>query len=875
MDPRSLVISQSIFPSHSSIPSSDNPLISHINEMASNSNPSNVNDVSSNFGMSAYNSVTKLETGTFNDWKLRLTTVLGAHRLSKFILRDVTVPVDEKELEDYETNSMRTLAAIHATIDGENFEVIRNCSGPREAYLKLCKHHNDAGGLSTANLFSDLVTLRMASDGDLKDHVHKFRKIHNDLLSNLSSTPDIKISEPFVAIILINSLPSDFTPLVQSLLTNFETLTLPRLYSLLNIEATRSSGGARADTALSVSRFNGGRKPKKNESQHQQQTNKDTIFCSLGHAGHTDDQCRTKKWREFKEYQKSMKGKSTSEASKEKTEEVAQMTSVEAIQSEESEEVDVSYYDTAFSALESRLPEVFDTGATSHMFGDKKAFDSISNSKPSQIAVASKGGEIWAKARGSVTIGNLTLRDVLYSNKLTANLISIGKLCDDGYTAVFHKKHGYLLDPHRRVVLRMTRDPNSDRLWHPNLKSFHSALSTTTTRTDQASLWHRRLGHAHPDSVIQHLRDNHKIILSRKDFSPCDSCAMGKLSQSPSTSSFVRSSHVLDVIHSDLLGPISPSTKSGARYIMTFIDDHTRYNICYLLNNKDEAYGKFKQYKSMIENQTGRNIVKLKTDRGGEYSSQEFLNYLQSAGIQTERGPAHRPMANGVAERFNQTLLGRIRSQLHESGLPLSLWGELAIYCSHQINCTPSKAINNLAPINLFRSVIPTHMHPFSFNRLKPFGCLAIAHDIHRTSKISPVGKRYIFVGIESNSRAWRLWDKQSQRIFITGDAVFRENIFPAAQRLQSPTITSAFTYPPLHDAISSPTSHTDSIISTQHNESQDISPSITESQIIEPSNPDTSITDITPTDIPPPSPPAATAETHTHHITPSLPTRR
>lgn len=586
--------------------------------MATTSNSTNANENSSSFGMSAYNSVTKLEKGTFNDWKLRLTTVLGAHRLSKFILRYVPVPVDEKELDDYETNSMRTLAAIHATIDGENFEAIRNCTGPREAYLKLCKHHDDAGGLSTANLFSDLVTLRMASDGDLKDHVHQFRKIHNDLLSNLSSTPDIKISEPFVAIILINSLPSDFTPLVQSLLTNFETLTLPRLYSLLNIEATRSSGGAKADTALSVSRFNGGRKPKKKEYNHQQPPNKDTIYCSLVHAGHNDDQCRTKRWREFKEYQSSMKGKSSSETSKEKTDNVAQMTRVDAIHPDDSGEVDVSYYDTAFSAFQSKLPNVFDTGATSHMFGEREAFDSLSMSEPSQIAVASKGGEIWAKARGSVTIGNITLRNVLYSNKLTANLISIGKLCDDGYTAVFHQKTGYLFDSNRRIVLRMIRDPRLDRLWHPNVMPTHSAFSTTTSRADQATLWHRRLGHAHPDAIIHHLRENHNISLSRKDFAPCDSCAMGKLPQSPSTSPFIRSSHVLDVIHSDLLGPISPPTKSGARYIMTFIDDHTRYNTCYLLNSKDEAYDKFKKFKSLIENQTGRTIVKLKTDRGGE-----------------------------------------------------------------------------------------------------------------------------------------------------------------------------------------------------------------------------------------------------------------
>lgn len=172
IDPRSLVTSTSApFLSSSSYdhhPSRTSIMTSTI------SNPTNTSENSSSFGMNAYNSVTKLETGTFNDWKLRLTTVLGAHQLSNYILRDVPMPTDEKDLDDHETNNMQALAAIHATIDAENFEVVRNCTGPREAYLKLCKHHDDAGGLSTANLFSDLVTPRMSTDGDLKDHVHHF-----------------------------------------------------------------------------------------------------------------------------------------------------------------------------------------------------------------------------------------------------------------------------------------------------------------------------------------------------------------------------------------------------------------------------------------------------------------------------------------------------------------------------------------------------------------------------------------------------------------------------------------------------------------------------------------------------------------------------
>lgn len=232
--------------------------------------------------------------------------------------------------------------------------------------MKLCKHHDDAGGLSTANLFSDLVTLRLSSEGDLKDHIHRFRKLHNDLLSNLSSTPNMKISEPFISMILINSLPSEYTPLVQSLLTSFETLTLARLYSLLNIDATRTSSVNKAETALSVNRSHAGKKFKKKDSSTYV-INKDTVVCSLGHPRHTNECCMTKQWKDFKAYQELMKAKP--EAST-KNSDAAQLTRDNLNDITVEPDADISYYNTSLSAFTVHLPTVMDTGASSHMFGE-------------------------------------------------------------------------------------------------------------------------------------------------------------------------------------------------------------------------------------------------------------------------------------------------------------------------------------------------------------------------------------------------------------------------------------------------------------------------------------------------------------------------
>lgn len=147
---------------------------------------------------------------------------------------------------------------------------------------------------------------------------------------------------------------------------------------------------------------------------------------------------------------------------------------------------------------------------------------------------------------------------------------------------------GIITDWSGKEVLQMNRNTHTNRLWAPNLTPNRSSAYFTHTNHDElASLWHKRLGHLHPDVVIFFLKKTKLISLSRKNFHPCDSCALGKLKQTSSTRPFYRSPGLLNLVHSDLIGPISPPTKTGLKYILTFIDDHTRYSRVYLLKSKD------------------------------------------------------------------------------------------------------------------------------------------------------------------------------------------------------------------------------------------------------------------------------------------------
>ncbi|KAI3709538.1 hypothetical protein L2E82_39300 [Cichorium intybus] len=146
----------------------------------------------------------------------------------------------------------------------------------------------------------------------------------------------------------------------------------------------------------------------------------------------------------------------------------------------------------------------------------------------------------------------------------------------------------------------------------------------------------------------------------------CESCLLGKMTKSPFKGSFERGEGLLDIIHTDVCGPFRSTTKDGTRFYVTFTDDFSRYGYIYLIKHKSDTFEKFKEFKNEVENQLGRKIKMLTSDRGGEYLSIEFLDYLKECGIVSQLTPPRTPQLNGVAERRNRTLLDMLDERSFE-----------------------------------------------------------------------------------------------------------------------------------------------------------------------------------------------------------------
>jgi len=185
------------------------------------------------------------------------------------------------------------------------------------------------------------------------------------------------------------------------------------------------------------------------------------------------------------------------------------------------------------------------------------------------------------------------------------------------------------------------------------------------------SLWHDRLGHV-SIRKIKNMIKSCDINYDINEFDKCEVCVKSKLVKKPFPS-VERSSNLLDLVHTDICELNGILTRSGKRYFITFIDDCSRFVYVYLLKHKDEALTAFKSYKLEVENQSEKKIKILRSDRGGEYFSNDFINFCEDNGIIHQCTAPYTPQQNGLAERKNRTLVEMLNAMLVHSKLPLNL----------------------------------------------------------------------------------------------------------------------------------------------------------------------------------------------------------
>ena len=190
-----------------------------------------------------------------------------------------------------------------------------------------------------------------------------------------------------------------------------------------------------------------------------------------------------------------------------------------------------------------------------------------------------------------------------------------------------------------------------------------------------------------------------------------------------------------------------------------------------ILKNKNEAFSKFKQWKVLVEKQTGRKVKRLRTDNGLEFCAGEFQKYCADEGIARHKTVAGTPQQNGLVERFNITLLERTRCMLISAKLPKVIWAEAVTTAAYLLNMHPSTALSFKTPEEIWSGKLA------NYSRLRVFGCCAYAHV--KQGKLEPRALKCIFLGYPKGIKGYKLWclEPGMRKCIINRDVIFNENV--------------------------------------------------------------------------------------------------
>ncbi|GJY95993.1 retrotransposon protein, putative, ty1-copia subclass [Tanacetum coccineum] len=304
---------------------------------------------------------------------------------------------------------------------------------------------------------------------------------------------------------------------------------------------------------------------------------------------------------------------------------------------------------------------IYDTGCGTHICNTTRGLRASRKLKPGALSLYVGNGQREAvEAIGVFYLClpsglEIVLNNCHYAPSITRGVISVSRLYEDGFINRF-------VNNTIQVSVYFSAIPR-DGIFEIDLSNSYaneSSIYTVSNKRakldlDSALLWHCRLGHISKKRIEKLQHDGLLNSTDLRAFEKCVPCMSGKMARKPYTHQVERAKDLLGLIHTDVCGPFKIMSRQGANYFVTFTDDFSRYGYVYLLKHKHKVFETFKVFQKEVENQLGKTIKSLCSDRGGEYTSQGFLDHLKDHGFMPTYSPIH----------SKQQWCGRVRKQTY------------------------------------------------------------------------------------------------------------------------------------------------------------------------------------------------------------------
>lgn len=608
--------------------------------------------------------------------------------------------VNDATSETIKEKHDKALSELYLMVEPQIYPYLEGNDQVKTAWTALANAFADTGTCRKVYILQQWTSTKFNDCASMEDYVNTMTSLWAKV-----KAVGFRIDEEVAASLLLASLPAAYQPLIFGLENSKENLTMDFVKNLL------LQGALVKDDSPGGAMFMKGKKHFKK--------NKNPVKCYNCGGPHYARKCNKKKWHNNK-------------FNNDKSDQSANLCTDDTV---------------LFSAfLANNSPNwYFDSGATAHMCNNKNNLNNVKSPIKKNITVAN-GESIPVECMGDVMqsvqtkngTNTILIKNVQYLPNLCANLHSISQIVKKNNTVVFTKNGCTVYDDKNRVIATGSLENDLFKL------NVMTDVALSAMNEKDVNLWHRRLGHMSVQNM--HFLKNPSSVKIN-----CVICAEGKHSRASFPATGSRASKLLEIVHSDVCGPMSTTSLGGNRFYVSFIDDFSRMVKVYLIKNKSQVYDCFVNYKNLVENQLESKIKILRTDNGGEYCSNKFKQLCEQSGIVHQKSCPYTPQQNGLSERYNRTIVERARCMLFDSNLPRNFWAEAVLTSVKIINSTINTAINKI-PQEIWSG------KPVDLSSFRIFGCKAMAKipDSQR-KKCDKKSIECIFVGYADDQKGYRL----------------------------------------------------------------------------------------------------------------------
>lgn len=649
-----------------------------------------------------------------------------------------------------EAENKKARAKIIMTIDPSLFVHIKTEATVQDLWAKLKSLFDDSGFTRKITLLRNLISIRLESCDSMTSYVNQLV----ETAQRLKGT-GFEINDEWIGSLLLAGLPERFSPMIMAIEHSGLKISADAIKTkLLDMssdfevkqEGALIAHGQKRHLQMQVQTKNGSSKNETQPSPVSGNVNqKKQIRCyHCKKIGHFKSQCRLLN---------KDKQKSTS-----------------------------NVLSAVFLTREFNQDDWYvDSGASAHMVSNKNMLTNISyEPKVKEIIVADRtkvpvlcSGDLRLTTRVKTITHEVVMNNVLCIPTLTANLLSVSQMIANGNRVSFNRDGCYIYNS-KNVCVGEASLESELKVYRLNIVKSQQVLAAAAQTS--CNTWHRRLGHINMNDLEKMKKGAVEGVTYQKkqdiSKSSCVVCCEGKQTRLPFSASSSMSSRVLEVVHTDLCGPMEKKSLGLARYYLLFVDDYSRMCFVYFLKEKNEAFKYFREFKEQVENQQSQKIKILRSDNGGEFCSVEMENYLKRHGIIHQKTVAYTPEQNGLSERYNRSIVEKARCLLYDASFDKHLWAEAVNTAVYLKNRSPAAVLeNNTTPYEKWTGRKPDLQH------IRMFGSPVMVHIPKvRRNKWDKKSQMLRLVGYSENTKGYRLYDQKTNKITVARDVVVMES---------------------------------------------------------------------------------------------------